>query len=82
MTELPVKHGISAATTQNISATGVLFSTEEVAELGSTVSFTVEVVMDGKRLNLVCEGQVVRVEHENGRTHVAARLSDSFFEPV
>ncbi|WP_342616650.1 PilZ domain-containing protein [Rhodoferax sp. GW822-FHT02A01] len=77
---LPLGYGAAGATTQNISATGVLFSTNEDAELGSTVTFTVEVVLDGRRLNLVCEGKVVRVEHQNGRTSVAARLSDSFFE--
>jgi len=78
--ELPLTHGRSHTVTKNISATGVFFVTDEVQTPGSTISFTVEVVVDGERFNLVCEGQVVRVEQVDGRLGIAAKLSSSFIE--
>jgi hypothetical protein len=77
---LPLKHGMSESTTLNVSATGVLFSTDEVAELGSTVSFSIEIEIDGNRLNILCEGQVARIEHLDGRRRVAAKIYDSYLE--
>ncbi len=77
---LPLTIGSSHAFTQNISATGVFFETEEDQTPGSTVSFSVEFLIDGQKFNLVCEGQVVRVEPRGTRIGVAAQLTSSFLE--
>lgn len=79
VTELPVDIGGVQGLTRNISATGIYFETEAAQEPGSRVHFTVEVHVRGERLQLVCEGEVVRVDHIDGMVGVAARLVTSFF---
>ena len=78
-TELPVEidgvHGL----TRNISATGIYFKANLAPARGSRVSFTVEVMVRGERLKLVCEGEVVRVEESDGVLGIAAKLETSFF---
>lgn len=78
-TELPVEMGSIQGLTRNISATGVYFETETAQEPGSRVHFTVEVNVRGEKLKLVCEGEVVRVDHNNGTLGIAAKLVSSFF---
>ena len=68
--------------TRNISATGIYFETETAGEPGSRVRFTVEVNVRGEKLKLVCEGEVVRVEHNNGMLGIAAKLVNSFFADI
>lgn len=78
-TALPVEIGGSQGMTRNISATGIYFETEVAQELGSRVRFTVEVNVRGEKLKLVCEGEVVRVDHNDGGLCIAAKLESSFF---
>lgn len=77
---LPLTHGCSHTFTENISATGVFFETDEHQTPGSVVNFTVEVLIKGEKFNLVCEGEVVRVEPRGGKIGIAAKLSRSFLE--
>ena len=65
--------------TRNISATGVYFETEGAQAPGSHVHFTVEVNVQGKKLKLVCEGEVVRVDRKGATLGIAAKLVSSFF---
>ena len=78
-TELSVEidgvHGL----TRNISATGIYFEANLAPAPGSRVSFTVEVMVRGERLKLLCEGEVVRVEENHGVSGIAAKLENSFF---
>lgn len=78
-TELPVEIGGIQGLTRNISATGIYFKTDLTQEPGSRVSFTVEVNVRGEKLKLVCEGEVVRVDHSGGLLGIAAKLASSFF---
>lgn len=79
ITELAVEidgvHGL----TRNISATGIYFEANLAPARGSRVSFTVEVMVRGERLKLVCEGEVVRIEENDGVLGIAAKLENSFF---
>lgn len=78
-TELPVEMDGIQGLTRNISATGVYFETYAAQEPGSSVHFTVEVVVHGEKLKLVCEGEVVRVDRKDGTLGIAAKLTSSFF---
>ena len=78
-TELPVEMGGIRGLTRNISATGVYFETEAAQTPGSHVHFTVEVNVQGEKLKLVCEGEVVRVDRKAGALGIAAKLVSSFF---
>lgn len=77
--ELPVEIGGFHGLTRNISATGIYFETEVAQAPGSRVSFTVEVNVRGEKLKLVCEGEVVRVDHHGGVLGIAAKLESPFF---
>ena len=77
--ELPVEIGGVQGLTRNISATGIYFETEVSQAPGARVNFTVEMNARGEKLKLVCEGEVVRVDHRGGVLGVAAKLERSFF---
>ncbi|MEO8119248.1 MAG: PilZ domain-containing protein [Rhodoferax sp.] len=78
-TQLPVKMGRTHGLTRNISATGIYFETESAQEPPSRVHLSVEVVVRGEKLMLVCDGEVVRVDHKDGALGIAAKLKGSFF---
>ena len=78
-TELPVEIGGIQGLTRNISATGIYFQIEWMQEPGSRVRFTVEVNVRGEKLKLVCDGEVIRVDHNDGGLGIAAKLDSSFF---
>lgn len=78
-TQLPAEiNGISSLT-RNISATGIYVETSSRQTPGSHIHFTVEVVVWGKKLKLVCDGEVVRVDQKGDKTGVAVKLDNSFF---
>ncbi|MDD2881475.1 MAG: PilZ domain-containing protein [Rhodoferax sp.] len=81
-TELPVEIGGISSLTRNISATGMYIETDTHLTTGSHVQFTVEVVVRGQNLKLVCEGEVVRVEQKGDTTGVAIKLDKSFFSDI
>lgn len=77
--ELPLHIKGVDGLTKNVSATGVYFETTAQPEPGSRVNFVVEVVINGQNVNMVCAGQVVRVDHIDGKVGVAVKLTSSFF---
>jgi len=79
VSELPLHMNGVDGLTKNVSATGVYFETTALAEPGSKVSFVVEVLINGQNVNMVCAGQVVRVDHKDDKVGVAVKLSSSFF---
>lgn len=79
-TELPVDVDGAQGLTRNISATGIYFETSVGHELGSRVHFTIEMMIQGQKKKLVCDGEVVRVDHTGAAVGIAARLVESFFE--
>lgn len=78
-TELPVELEGIPGFTRNISASGIYFETETTREPGSNVNFTVEVNIRGRKLNLQCEGEVVRVGCYDGLLGIAAKFVMPFF---
>jgi len=78
-TELPVDIDGVEGFTRNISATGIYFETGVVHEPGSRVHFTIEMMVQGQKKKLVCDGEVVRVDHKGSTVGIAARLVESFF---
>ena len=71
----------SQGTTRNISASGIYFETDTLP-LVSPLAFTVEFRNEtGAGMALRCRGQVLRVEHNNGRVGIAARILESRLEP-
>ncbi|MES2877209.1 MAG: PilZ domain-containing protein [Pseudomonadota bacterium] len=77
--ELPLLVDSSHGVSRNISATGIYFETEAAQEPGSHVHLVIEVNVQGQKLKLVCEGEIVRVDHHQGMVGVAAKLANSFF---
>lgn len=77
--ELPLHINGVDGLTKNVSATGVYFETTVQAEPGSRVNFVVEVLINGQNVNMVCAGQVVRVEQKNDKVGIAVKLTSSFF---
>jgi len=79
--EMPVELAGIKGLTRNISATGVYFEAASIkAEPGTPVSLTIEVTMGGEKLQLVCDGEVVRVDNKrDGTVGIAAKLRNSFF---
>lgn len=79
VSELPVHLNGVDGLTKNVSATGVYFETLAQPEAGSKVSFVVEVTINGQNVNMVCSGQVVRIDHKDDKVGVAVKLTSSFF---
>ena len=68
-------------TTRDISASGIYFETDSLP-LVSPLAFTVEFRNEsGAGMALRCRGQVLRVERNNGRVGIAARIRESRLEP-
>ena len=71
----------SHGTTRDISASGIYFETDSLP-LVSPLAFTVEFRNEsGAGMALRCRGQVLRVERNNGRVGIAARILESKLEP-
>lgn len=81
-TELPIEIDGVQSLTRNISATGMYIETYTHQTPGSRVHFIVEVIVRGQNLQLVCEGEVVRVEQKGDKTGVAIKLDKSFFSDI
>ena len=78
----PVRLDRGTGITRNISASGVFFETDLDYAAGSQISFAIE--FDGPRgekMMLKCRGEIVRVEHRNGKVGVAAKIVASKLEP-
>ncbi|OIP17067.1 MAG: hypothetical protein AUK51_08860 [Comamonadaceae bacterium CG2_30_59_20] len=69
----------SPGVTRNISATGVYFETSAEPASGAKVSFTVDVLVNGESLKMVCSGEVVRVDRKDALVGIAVKLANSFF---
>lgn len=79
-TSMPVRIAGAEGATHNISAHGVYFETDVQQRIGSLVNLTVEYTLYGRTHRLQCEAKVVRVDRQDGRIGVAARLLAPFFE--
>ena len=74
--------GKKVGLTKDISATGIFFELDEVHELGTSINFWVELDTPGGKLKLVCDAEVARVEHEDGKVRIAARIINQEIKPI
>ena len=65
-------------TTQDLSATGISFQSDEPLEVGACVEIVIDYLLDGHQYPLRCEAEVVRVEREGDCYTVGARLCTPF----
>jgi hypothetical protein len=77
--ELPVDLGGVPGLTRNISATGVYFETVSTQEPGARVQFTVMLTVHGEQIRMLCDGEVIRVDHKDDTLGIAVKLSSTFF---
>ena len=81
-TRLPIRIDGAQGVARNISNTGIYFETdlEQAPASGQLVNVMVEYTVQGRKRQLACEGQVLRVtSKDEGRVAVAARLLSPFF---
>jgi len=72
----------AAGVTKDISATGMCFELDSSQEEGQIISFWVELDTPGGKLKLVCEGEIVRVEEDGGKTRVATKIISQEIEAL
>jgi hypothetical protein len=78
----PVRLDRGTGVTRNISASGVFFETNVDYAAGSEISFAIELDDPrGEKVMLRCRGEIVRVEHRDGKVGVAAKIVASKLEP-
>ncbi len=71
----PVRLDRGVGVTRNVSASGVFFETDVDHAPGSKISFAIELDgPQGEKLMLKCQGEIVRVEHRDGKVGVAAKI--------
>jgi len=72
---LPVIVNGFAGKTRDISASGVFFEIDETAnDVGGLIQFSVQLDTPGGMINLVCQGEVVRLEKRDGKLGIAAKI--------
>ena len=77
----PVQLERGTGVTQNVSASGVFFETNEDHAAGSEINFAIELDgPGGEKLMLRCRGEIVRVERRDGKLGVAAKIVSSKIE--
>ena len=77
----PVRLYLGTGVTRNISESGVFFETNADYSLGSKIIFAIALDgPQGEKLELVCRGEIVRVERREGKMCVAAKIIASKLE--
>ena len=78
---LPVRldSGVPAIA-RNVSASGMFIEWHGPDPMGGTVYVEMDLVDAGMRLE--AEGEIVRVEHADGKTGIGVKLRDARLEPI
>lgn len=74
---LPVNLKTATGITRDVSASGIFFETTATLALGSAISFTVEFDTPGGKMELKCQGEIVRTEQHGSQIGVAVKITDS-----
>lgn len=78
---IPVSiEGGAIGETVNVSPTGIFFVTDAELRTEGPLRLTLEFDSAAGKLFLECVGEVVRVERGDGKTRVAAKITDSRLE--
>ena len=78
---LKLGDGVSAVT-RDISATGLFFETCSAQQVGNLINVEIDLDTPGGPMKLKAQGQIVRIESQDGRTGVGVKLLSSRLEPV
>jgi hypothetical protein len=79
---LPININNIEGVTRDISLSGICFESNQAYELGDVVRYVVAFGNMGGNLALKCRGEVVRVEHRQGKTYVSVKILESALEPA
>lgn len=80
---LPVNvSGGELGVTQDVSASGLFFLTDNAQRVGSQLEIEIELDTPSGSMKLKARGQIVRIEPRGGKTGVAVKLTDSRLVPV
>ncbi|MDO9267526.1 MAG: PilZ domain-containing protein [Methylobacter sp.] len=77
---LPVKVFDQTGISRNASAGGILFELNHFNEVGSKISFELELNTPNGKMKLKCTGDIVRTEAKGPKTAIAVKITDSQFE--
>ena len=61
----------------DVSATGILFEIDNLNEVGSEISFELELNTPNGKMKLKCMGNIVRREVKGQKTAIAVKITDS-----
>ena len=76
----PVRLDRGTGITRNVSASGVFFETDVDYAAGREISFAIELDAPQGKMMFKCQGQILRVEHRDGKVGVAAKIVASTLE--
>ncbi|MGW8461487.1 PilZ domain-containing protein [Pseudomonas sp. CLCA07] len=68
--------------TRDISASGLYFETDSEQQVGSLIDFEIELETPGGPMKFKAQGQIVRIEPQDGRIGAGVKLLASRLVPV
>jgi len=74
---LQVKVKETEGITRDVSPSGVFLESSLTFDLGEKIDFVIDLDSPGGKLILKCNGEVVRVEEQNGKVGVAVKIVES-----
>lgn len=77
---LPIRFGGADALALNVSTSGMYLQLEGPEPMGTLVRLEVDLPEAGMRLD--ASGEIVRIEHLQGKTGIAVRLRDPKLRPM
>lgn len=77
---LPMRVEGSPALARNVSASGMYIEWFGPDPLGSVVHLEMDIVEAGMRL--AAQGEIVRIDHSDGKTGLGVRLREPKLEPI
>ena len=81
---LPVEVAGQAATTRDMSVSGVYFETDGSLTVGSEIDFAISLKVNegAPTVRMSCHGKVVRIDRRDEKTGVAAMIESVWFDAV
>jgi hypothetical protein len=77
---VPVNVFDQTGISRDVSASGILFELDHFNEVGSEISFELELDTPNGKMKLKCTGDIVRTESKGQKTAIAVKITDSQFE--
>ena len=75
--EIPVYIGPEELVSRDVSREGIYFLSDHLFAEGGDLYFSLgfDFALPGKPIKFVCQGEVIRVEHCNGKFGIAAKIN-------